>query len=157
MAALGVMLAMAGCGGGSPSGPTPGGNAPPQATPTPTPQATPAPTPTPTPTPSQPTVLRATSFQGANGYSTEGRAAIVAEAGRYRLELRSDFRTSQSGALDVRLCRETGCRGGDLNLGAIKAFSGAQSYELPDDGSAYSYVVIWCRAVALPFGFGELR
>ena len=57
----------------------------------------------------------------------------------------------------MRLCRDAQCGGRQLDLGAIKAFSGAQSYDLPDDGSAYRYVVIWCRAVSLPFGFGELR
>jgi hypothetical protein len=68
-----------------------------------------------------------------------------------------DFRSSRSGALDVRLCRQISCTDADLNLGQIQAFSDAQSYALPNDGSSYSYVVIWCRAVALPFGFGELR
>jgi hypothetical protein len=102
-------------------------------------------------------VLRSATFQSANGYTTVGEAAIVREAGRHRLELRDGFRTSQSGGLDVRLCGTTACGGSDLDLGRIQAFSGAQQYELPDDGAAYRYVVIWCRAVNLPFGFGELR
>ena len=122
------------------------------------PTAAPAPVPTPTPTPvASPTVLRSTVFAGANGYTTMGQAAIVREGAGHRLELREDFRTSQSAALDVRLCRETRCTGDDLNLGEIKAFAGAQQYALPDDGTAYRYAVIWCRAVNLPFGFGELR
>ena len=103
------------------------------------------------------TVLRSTVFAGANGYTTMGQAAIVREGTGHRLELREDFRTSQSAALDVRLCRETRCTGDDLNLGEIKAFAGAQQYALPDDAGAYRYAVIWCRAVSLPFGFGELR
>ena len=122
----------------------------------PTAAPTPAPTPTPTPVASA-TVLRSTVFAGANGYTTMGQAAIVREGAGHRLELREDFRTSQSTALDVRLCRETRCAGDDLNLGEIKAFAGAQHYALPDDGAAYRYAVIWCRAVNLPFGFGELR
>lgn len=122
------------------------------------PTAAPAPVPTPTATPvASPTVLRSTVFAGANGYTTMGQAAIVREGAGHRLELREDFRTSQSAALDVRLCRETRCTGDDLNLGEIKAFAGAQQYALPDDGTAYRYAVIWCRAVNLPFGFGELR
>jgi hypothetical protein len=28
---------------------------------------------------------------------------------------------------------------------------------LADAGNAYSHVVIWCRAVRLPFGSGRLR
>ena len=113
-------------------------------------------TPTPTPVAST-TVLRSTVFAGANGYTTMGQAAIVREGAGHRLELREDFRTSQSAALDVRLCRETRCTGDDLNLGEVKAFAGAQQYALPDDGATYRYAVIWCRAVNLPFGFGELR
>jgi hypothetical protein len=97
------------------------------------------------------------TLQGANGYFTEGRAAIVRAGDAHRLDLLDDFRTSQSGALDVRLCRETTCTDGDLDLGTLQAFSGAQTYPLPGDGSAYAYVVIWCRAIALPFGFGQLQ
>jgi hypothetical protein len=141
--ATGVAVLAAGCGGGS--SPT-----------APQPDPTPAPTPTPTPEPAD-GVLRTATFESANGYFTEGTAAIVREGEVHRLELREDFRTSQSGALDVRLCRETACTDGDLDLGPIQAFSGAQTYSLPDDGSAFAYVVIWCRAVALPFGFGELQ
>jgi hypothetical protein len=138
-----VAALTAACGGGSSSPSAP---------------STPPPAPAPTPTPAaSPTVLRSAVFAGANGYTTVGQAAIVREGAAHRLELRDDFRTSQSAALDVRLCRETRCTGGDLDLGQIKAFGGAQQYALPDDGAAYRYAVIWCRAVNLPFGFGELR
>lgn len=140
MAALAVL---AGCGGGS----SPTGSSPTPA---------PAPTPAPSPTPGD-GVLRSATLQSANGYFTEGHAAIVREGDAYRLDLEDDFRTSQSGALDVRLCRQTTCTDADLDLGPVQAFTGAQSYPLPDDGSTYAYVVIWCRAVALPFGFGALQ
>lgn len=140
LASLTATLAACGGGGSSPAAPS----APP----------TPAPTPTPTPLAM---VLRVATFQSANGYTTSGEAAIVREGTAHRLELRPDFRTSQSGALDVRLCRETRCTASDLNLGEIRAYSGAQQYALPDDGATYRYAVIWCRAVNLPFGFGELK
>lgn len=143
LAAASVAALTLACGGGGSS---------------PTAAPTPPPTPAPTPTPAaSATVLRSTVFAGANGYATTGEAAIVREGANHRLELRDDFRTSQSAALEVRLCRETRCTGDDLNLGEIKAFGGAQQYALPDDGAAYRYAVIWCRAVNLPFGFGELR
>jgi len=124
--------------------------------PTAAPTTPPAPTPTPTPTTSA-TVQRSAVLAGANGYTTMGQADIVREGAAYRLDLGDDFRTSQSAALDVRLCRETRCTGDDLDLGPIKAFAGAQQYALSNDGAAYRYAVIWCRAVNLPFGFGELR
>jgi len=138
-----LAAALTACGGGgSPTGPAP------------------APTPMPTPTPTPPTadgVLRTGTFQSANGYFTEGSASIVRMTGAHTLELAPDFLTSQSGALDMRLCRTTSCGAGDLDLGSIRSFSGAQTYALPDDGSAYAYAVVWCRAVALPFGYAELR
>ncbi len=137
------LIAACGGGGGSPTAPPP-------------PVATPTPAPTPTPV-SGLMALRSTTFQSANGYTTQGMAAIVRDGSAHRLELGADFRTSQSAALDVRLCRETRCQSGDLDLGTIQKFSGAQQYPLPDDGSAYRYAVIWCRGVNLPFGFGELR
>jgi hypothetical protein len=102
-------------------------------------------------------VVRQASFQSANGYTTQGSARILESGGRYTLELGSDFRSSQSPALDVRLCNDTNCRGAGLELGALRSFSGAQSYDLPNDGGAYSLVVIYCRAVQLAFGFGNLR
>ena len=102
-------------------------------------------------------VVRQASFQSANGYTTQGSARILESGGRYTLELGSDFRSSQSPALDVRLCNDTNCRGASLELGALGSFSGAQSYDLPNDGGAYSLVVIYCRAVQLAFGFGNLR
>ena len=143
--AAGVAILAAGCGGGpSPTAPDP----------PPPPAPMPAPTPTP---PAADGVLRTATFESANGYFAEGTAAIVREGGVHRLDLEEDFRTSRSGALDVRLCRQTTCTEGDLDLGPVQSFSGAQSYALPDDGSAYRYVVVWCRAVSLPFGFGELQ
>ena len=100
--------------------------------------------------------LRTALLQGANGVPTRGSAAIVLEAGAHRLELGSDFETEESNALDVRLCTDPDCTGGQLNLGKI-ASRGAQSFPMPDDGAAFSHVVIWCRAIDLAFGFGVLQ
>jgi len=102
-------------------------------------------------------VVRQANFQSANGYTTEGSARILMSGGSYSLELGSNFRASQSPALDVRLCNDSNCRGASLELGTLQRFSGAQTYAMPNDGSAYSQVVIYCRAVQLAFGFGTLR
>ena len=140
----------------SPTTPTPTPS-PPTASP-PTAPETPAPTPPPPPAPPpQPETLRTAMFQNANGYRTSGGASIVREGDAHRLELGRDFRTDDSAALDVRLCRNSSCTGGDLNLGTLKSARGRQSYDLPNAARAYSHVVIWCRAVRLAFGFGALR
>jgi hypothetical protein len=101
--------------------------------------------------------VRQATFQSANGYTTQGTARIVQTGGRFTLELGSDFRSSQSPALDVRLCNDMNCRGTNLELGALRSFSGAQAYDMPNDGASFSQVVIYCRAVQLAFGFGSLR
>lgn len=149
---LGLVFPLIACGSSPSTGPT----APtaPAATPAPTPAPTPTPTPAPPPAP---VTLRSAELEGANGYQTSGGASIVQEGADHRLDLHANFRTSRSGALDVRLCRDTRCFPGDLDLGPIQKFEGAQSYRLPNDGQAYRYVVIWCRGVNLPFGFGRLR
>jgi len=125
-----------------------GGSSPTEPSPSPMP---------PPPPPTGPKVLRSATFQSASGYNTAGSASIVEDEGSYRLELHDDFATDNSGALDVRLCRQSTCTAGDLDLGPIQAFRGAQTYELMDAATEYAYVVIWCRAVDLPFGYGLLQ
>ncbi len=150
-----VVLLAAACGDGPPSAPT----NPPSASTTTTTAPPPSSTSTTTTTTSVPATqaLRQATFQSANGYTTEGSARILANGGSFSLELGSDFRSSQSAALDVRLCNDSNCRGANLDLGTLRSFSGRQSYSLPNDGSAYSQVVIYCRGVQLAFGFGTLR
>ncbi len=148
-----VVLLASACGDGPPSAPT---NPPSPSTTTTTPPSSTSTTTTTTSVPASQAVRQAT-FQSANGYTTEGSARILASGGTHSLELSSDFRASQSPALDVRLCNDANCRGANLELGPLQAFSGRQSYSLPNDGSAYSQVVIYCRAVQLAFGFGTLR
>jgi hypothetical protein len=96
-------------------------------------------------------------FQGANGYRTSGTASIIRDGSTHRLELGDDFRTDNSAALDVWLCTDESCAGAFVDLGPLRRIGGKQSYGLPNAANAYSHVVIWCRAVRLPFGFGELR
>lgn len=119
------------------------------------------PTPTPAPAPAPPstqTVVRTATFQGANGYTTSGTAEVVRAGLTFTLELREDFRTSNGGILEVRLCRESDCTGGDLTLGRLDIRSGKQTYALGgNDTSSYRYVVIYCTAINRPFGYGLFR
>lgn len=150
---LAVSLLSAACGGGSgPSAPS----APPStgATPASTPAASPAPSVT--PTPSGPTILRRASIAGAAGHSASGTAEIVRNGSAITLELRSDFRID-SGNNDVILTNSTSSMDGGLNLGDMKATTGAQSYSMPNDGSGFRYVILWCRPFRIPIGVGELR
>ena len=79
---------------------------------------------------SAPRPLRQASFESANGYLTEGTARIVRLDDEFSLELLSDFRTSQSPGLDVRLCNDMNCRSGaQLDLGELKKFSKKQLFK----------------------------
>jgi Electron transfer DM13 len=157
-----LTIGLANCGGGSsPSGPsnptpTPGPTATPAPEPTPTPAPAPTPTPTPTPDPS-PSVLRTATIRGANGHGASGSARIVSRSGQQVLELGADFRID-SGRNDVYLANNAnGVSSSDLNLGDMKAVSGAQSYDIPGDGTGYRYVLLWCRPFQIPIALGELR
>lgn len=142
------------CGGASgPMSPTP---PPTSGTPAATPTPTPAVTPTPTPQPTTPSVLRRASISGAAGHTASGTAEIVRAGSTFTLELRSDFRID-SGNNDVILTNSTTSMDGGLNLGDMKATSGASSYSMPNDGSGFRYVILWCRPFRIPIGVGELR
>jgi len=163
-----LTVVLASCGGGSsptmPSTPAPPPSPTPvpapEPTPTPAPAPTPTPAPVPTPTPSSdptPTVLRTATIHGANGHGAGGTARIVSRSGQQVLELGSDFRID-SGRNDVYLANSpNGISSGDLNLGDMKAVSGAQSYDIPGDGTGYRYVLLWCRPFQIPIALGELR
>lgn len=147
---------MWGCGGGAPAAPSASSaSGATETVSTTTTTTTPAATTT-TSVP-VPRIRRRASFTSANGYQTAGRAQVVMEGGDFTLELLSDFRTSQSAALDVRLCQNVNCRGSQWDLGGLRSFSGAQSYSLPDLGREFSHVVIYCRAVRLAFGSGVFQ
>jgi hypothetical protein len=102
-------------------------------------------------------VLRAATIRGANGHGAGGTARIVLRNGRQVLELGDDFRID-SGRNDVYLANSpNGVFQNDLNLGDMKALSGAQSYDIPSDSSGYRYLLFWCRPFQIPIAFGELR
>jgi hypothetical protein len=102
-------------------------------------------------------VLRSAVIRGANGHAAAGTAGIERSTDAYALELRSDFRVD-IGSVDVYLTRgAAGIAAGDLNLGGLRSLTGAQSYPMPNDGSAYAYVLLWCRPFRVPIGVGELR
>lgn len=152
---LAVVVASSACGGGSnPMAPPP----PPTPNPTPSPAPQPLPNPSPSPSPAPgPTVLRTATIRGSNGHSASGTARILRDGSSYVLELGDDFRID-SGNNDVMLTRQPSSRtSSDLNLGNMKSLTGRQTYSLPNDGSAYAHVLLWCRPFNVPIGVGELQ
>ena len=150
-----ALAAASGCGDSSPSSSSPAPST--SAAETSPPAPAPPPPATTTSVPAGPRTLRRATFMGANGYVTGGSARIQRENDEFTLELEEDFRTSNSAALDVRLCTNSGCTGDNVSLGELQRFSGRQSYPLADSGTGYSHVSIYCTAVRLPFGSGRLQ
>jgi hypothetical protein len=143
--AIVIALLAGACGGGA----NPGGG-----TPATLPPATTPPT---TTMPAGPTVVRMATIRGAAGHSASGTARIIQEGGAFFLELGSDFRID-SGNNDVMLTRQPDTRtASDLNLGNMMSLTGQQRYPLPNDGSGYVHVMLWCRPFRIPIGLGDLR
>jgi hypothetical protein len=140
--ALLLGIAITACGGGSP---------------TPMTMTTPPPTNPPPPSNPPPTPARTATVRGVNGHSASGSARLMQEGGSHVLELGDDFRID-SGNNDVMLTRQPDTRtSDDLNLGNMQSLTGRQRYTLPNDGSSYRYVMLWCRPFRVPIGVGELR
>lgn len=154
---------LCGCGGGSsptsPSAP-PVADRPspaPTATPTPAPSPSATPAPAPSPTPPVSAVLRVARMRGVNGHAAAGTARILREGSQHVLEFGDDFRIS-GGVNDVYLAHDSKELGpSDLKLGNLIAVSGKQRYRMPDSGSGYAFVLVWCRPARIPIAAGELR
>lgn len=156
LASIVGLMGLVACGGGSsPTGPS----TPPVAsgpTPTPTPTPTPEPTPTPAPTPPPNTVLRTATIRGYNGHACVGSARILRENNQYILELGDDFKVN-GGVNEVFLSTSDDPGRNDLRLGNLSSRSGRQRYTMPDDGSKYANLLIWCRPYTVTICFGEMR
>lgn len=151
--ALASAVVLTACGGGSsPTGPS----APPPVAGGPAPTPTPEPTPTPTPTPPPTATLRTASIRGYNGHACGGSASILRENGQYILELSNDFRVN-GGVNEVILSTSDDPSRNDLRLGDLVARNGKSRYTMPDDGSRYRNVLIWCRPYTITICYGELR
>lgn len=115
---------------------------------------------------SQPVAMATGTFVAAE-QPTAGTARIVTENGKHYLEIDSAFSTSDRGP-DLHVLLDTtqtppmsydaAQEGRYINLGALKAFKGAQRYPIPDvvDPTAYSSVVVWCRMANATFGYAAL-
>ncbi|NJO44076.1 MAG: DM13 domain-containing protein [Cyanobacteria bacterium CRU_2_1] len=117
------------------------------------------------------TVIKSGSFQSGE-HPTQGTARIVSQEGRNVLELDEAFQTSTSGPdLFVILHRSDNVLGSTeppiypltegeyVVLAPLQAYSGAQSYAIPDDINLNEYqsAAIWCRQFNATFGAALLQ
>jgi len=118
----------------------------------------------------KPAVVSSGSFASGE-HSTQGTARIIAQSGKFFLELDQGFKTSSKGPdLVVLLHRSSNVLGstkppsyplksGDyVFLASLRNFSGAQRYAIPETVNLASYksAVIWCRKFNATFGAANL-
>lgn len=99
----------------------------------------------------------------ARAHSGSGTASVVRLGGGGQKLTLTDFATDNGPDLRVYLVRGPVNGDGDVkdtvDLGRLKGNIGNQQYDLPEgtDVSAYSTVVIWCRAFSVSFTQADLR
>ena len=99
------------------------------------------------------------SFVGRNGYTASGAvtAGIDGEGAFVRLE--PDFQTQTGPGLHVYLS-QSGTRAEDfVDLGALKATAGTQTYTVPTgvDPTRFGHVLIYCKPFSVVFASAELK
>lgn len=85
-----------------------------------------------------------------------GTARVIKTGDRAVLELGDDFTVNNGPDLFVYMSPNSNAAkennlGDFVSLGPIKAETGKQTYQLPDDYERFKSVVIWCRAFTIPF------
>jgi len=99
------------------------------------------------------------SFVGVDDgiHDVKGESRILfLDNGRDVLRL-ENFRSTNGPDLYVYLSTDTEATD-IVNLGALKANTGNQNYEIPDgtDLEKYNHVLIWCKSFSVLFGSAEL-
>ncbi len=95
-------------------------------------------------------------------YQTTGSAQYWQLAdGSYEVRLTMDFASQGVPGPALALSPRNPLGGSidadELDIGALNMDSGAQSYALPGDPSAYAYAWIWCKPFGLDVAFAEME
>ena len=100
------------------------------------------------------------SFKGdfvSSAHTTDGVASIDQDETMLTL---TDFKTDSGPDLNIYLASDISNVTADfIDLGNIKGVDGDYSYNLPDntDFLTYKFVVVWCVAFNVNFGYAELQ
>lgn len=105
------------------------------------------------------TILKGTLVGVDDLHWGRGSIEVVERQSGPMLVFKEDFAVAQGPDLQVYLSpNPAGQELGEFaTLGALKANSGVQEYNLPDDYKKYKTVVVWCRAFAVTFATAELH
>ncbi len=85
---------------------------------------------------------------GAEGHKASGAFEITTATGKSQVKLGDDFAVEKGPDVYVLLSRsERGGQSGSVNLGKLKKFRGAQTFDVPagTELSGFSHLVLWCK------------
>ena len=104
-------------------------------------------------------VSRSGTFVSLNGYSVEGTAILNQAGEKAVLILDDDFRAQNGPGLYVYLSPNSTNVTGGISLGELKAQSGRQTYDLPDNVNPddFDHVLVYCQPFRVPFGTAEFQ
>jgi len=103
---------------------------------------------------------RVAELQTVSSYPLSGKATLKKQSGKTILEFDESFSTTSAlPGLYVYLTNNVSTINNALEVAKVKAFTGAQSYEIIEDISLteYDFVLFYCKPFLVPVGNGELK
>lgn len=103
---------------------------------------------------------RIAELKTVSSYPLTGNAILKKAGGKTILEFDATFNTTSAlPGLYVYLTNNVSTINSALEVAKVKAFTGAQSYEISKDISLseYDYVLFYCKPFLVPVGNGELK
>ena len=103
---------------------------------------------------------RIAELKTVSSYPLSGNAILKKAGGKTILEFDATFNTTSAlPGLYVYLTNNVSTINNALEVAKVKAFTGAQSYEISEDISLseYDYVLFYCKPFLVPVGNGELK
>ena len=103
---------------------------------------------------------RVAELKTVSTYPLSGNAILKKTGGKTILEFDDTFSTTSAlPGLYVYLTNNVSTINNALEVDKVKAFAGAQSYEVPEDISLtkYNFVLFYCKPFLVPVGDGELK
>ena len=103
---------------------------------------------------------RVAELKTVSSYPLIGNVVLKREGGKMILEFADNFSTTSAlPGLYVYLTNNTSTINNALEVGKVKAFTGAQTYEIAEDIelTTYDFVLFYCKPFLVPVGDGKLE
>ncbi|MEM6767135.1 MAG: DM13 domain-containing protein [Bacteroidota bacterium] len=98
-------------------------------------------------------------FEGKNNYTVEGSFDLAMTETGLSLDFGTDFLSQRGPGLYIYLGNSGTSIAGAVELGEIKAFTGAQSYAVPAEVelNTFDFVIVYCKPFGASFGCGAIE